>query len=253
MRDFMKKWICAVLLLCMCAGFVYGCGYGESPLEGDASFVYVDRKGRIRSLDVEELGESFYDVQELETFINDAVDEYTEVHGSNSVTVQGLTVEDGRAMLSMQYQSAEDYANLFNVEFFSGELLAALEAGYVFDGEFARVEEGQVVGAATKQEIYAEEGLKVVIIRANTDVQIDGSICYVSCENVKLEGPGRVSIREGYQLDNGAAATEAIPGAGDNGGTEEADSGSTGNAQAAGSVALDTVQESDVYTFIVYR
>ena len=41
------------------------------------------------------------------------------------------------------------------------------------------------MGAATKQDIYSEDDLKVAIIRANTDVKVDGEICYVSCLNVE--------------------------------------------------------------------
>ena len=261
----MKKWICMAVILCMCAGIVSGCG--TSPIEGDTSAVYVDKKGRISSLDVEELGGSFYDEQELKTFIDDAVAEYTKEHGRNAVTVEALTVEDGVAKLTLSYQSAEDYTNFLGVELFSGELLAALEAGYVFEGDFARVEEGQVVGAATKQEIYAEEGLKVVIIRANTDVEIEGSICYVSCENVRLDGANRVSIRDEYRLDNGAAQTEDIPAVVVVEDTEEADGTETVGEEAAetedkepdgmedaGTDAdLGLWDLSNTYTFIVYR
>lgn len=255
----MKKWICMVIFLCMCVGIVSGCG--SSPIEGDTSAVYVDKKGRISSLDVEELGEGFYDEQELEAFISDAVAAYTEEHGKNSVTMEDLTVEDGIAKLSMSYQSAKDYTDFIGVEFFSGDLLAALEAGYVFEGDFARVEEGQVVGAATKQEIYAEEGLKVVIIRANTDVQVGGSICYVSCENVRLDGVNRVSIRDGYLLDNGANHTQDIPGVVNPDGTEETDAGT--EAVDAGTETVEVTAEivavpeyqpePMAYTFIVYR
>ena len=260
----MKKWICMVSFMCMCVGIVSGCG--SSAIEGDTSAVYVDKKGRISSLDVEELGEGFYNEEELETFIGDAVTEYTEEHGKNSVTMEDLTVEDGIAKLSMRYQSAQDYANFLDVEFFSGELLAALEAGYIFEGDFARVEGGQVVGAATKQEIYADQGLKVVIIRANTDVQVAGSSCYGSCENVRLDGANRVSIRDGYFLDNGASHTEVIPGVVDPDGTEEADAGDT-ETMDAGAEEADAGEESaaktetawvyqpepKAYTFIVYR
>ena len=50
------------------------------------------------------------------------------------------------------------------------------------------MEDGKVTGTATKEEIYSGEDLKVVIIKANRDVKVDGTICYVSSENVKLTG-----------------------------------------------------------------
>ena len=35
----------------------------------------------------------------------------------------------------------------------------------------------------------------MAIIRANTDVKVDGEICYVSCQNVKLTGKDRNKLK----------------------------------------------------------
>lgn len=190
----MKKFRCMVLGLCMCIGLLAGCG---KTVEGESGVVYVEKNGTVISLDVEELGQDYYDAQELEEFVNDAVSEYTEKNGKNSVKVQELTVEEGIARLQMKYKTTADYSAFNGIELYQGKVIDSLAAGYVFDGEFARVEDGKVIGTATKQEIYAEDDLKVVIIRANTDVQVDGEIRYISCENVELTGTNSVSIREG--------------------------------------------------------
>lgn len=191
----MKKFGCIVLGLCMCIGLFAGCG--TTTIEGESNVVYVGKKGAVISLDIEELNQDYYDAEELENFVNDAVSEYNEVYGRNSVKVQELTIEDETARLQMKYKTAADYSTFNGIELYQGDVIDSLAAGYVFDGEFARVEDGKVIGAATKQEIYAEDDLKVVIIRANTDVQVDGEICYISCENVELTGTNSVSIREG--------------------------------------------------------
>ena len=212
--------------------------------------VYVDKKGHIHTLDVVP-----YELDEegLREDIDRTVEAYTQEHGRDSVKVDSLTVENGEARLVTSYGSAEDYTNLIGPELFCGEVLAALEHGYVFDGDFVCVEDGRIVGTATKQEIYAEEKLKVVIIKANTDVQVEGDICYVSCENVRLEGANRVSIREGYELQSAAMATEEIPGVVDPDGTEEETESDTAPVEITGEIAEDSPWESDVYTFIVYR
>lgn len=191
----MKKFGCMVLGLCMVIGLFAGCG--TATIEGESNVVYVGKKGSVISLDIEELNQDYYDAEELENYVNDAVSEYNEAYGRNSVKVQELTVEEGTARLQMKYKTAADYSTFNGIELYQGKVIDSLAAGYVFDGEFARVEDGKVIGAATKQEIYAEDDLKVVIIRANTDVQVDGEICYVSCENVELTGTNSVSIREG--------------------------------------------------------
>lgn len=252
----MKKWISTIL--CAALGTVLLCGCGVS-LEGDESVVYVDKKGIVYSLDVEALDEDFYDETELEAFVDEAVEAYTSEHEKGSVKMEELTAEDGVAKLKMRYETAQDYTDFNGIEMYQGEVVASLAAGYVYDGAFARVENGKVTGSATKQEIYADEDLKVVIIRANTDVKVDGEIRYVSCENVKLTGADSVSIRNGYYLDAGpaAAAETMVPGteslAEESAGTEQA--GSDGNGQTgAGSEASGSSSfETDVYTFIIYK
>lgn len=245
----MKKFVCMVLGLCLCMGLFAGCG---TTVNGESSVVYVEKNGTVISLDVEELAQDYYDAEELESFVNDAVSEYTEEHGRSSVKVQELTVEEGTARLQMQYKTAEDYSAFNGIELYQGKVIDSLAAGYVFDGEFARVEDGKVIGAATKQEIYAEDDLKVVIIRANTDVQVDGEICFVSCENVELTGNNSVSIREGYYTDTGSKAPavnttpdEAVDA------TEQA--GDTEVVAIPIEVQDDGSFETEVYTFIVYK
>lgn len=221
----MKKFVCMMLSACMCAGLLIGCG---TTIDSETSVVYVGENGSIVSLDVEQFEQDYYDAEELENYVNDAVSAYTKENGMGTVKVEELTIEGDSARLQMKYKSASDYSAFNDIELFQGNVLDALEAGYVFDGDFAKVENGAVVGTATKQEIYEEQELKVVIIRANMDVQVEGEICYVSCENVNLTGADSVSIREGYCLEAGSANTGE-------------------------SVSETDSFETEVYTFIVYK
>ncbi len=242
----MKKFECMMFGLFLCIGLLAGCG---ETVEGESNIVYVEKNGTVISLDVEELAEDYYDAEELESFVNDAVSEYTDEHGRSSVKVRELNVEEGAARLEMQYKTAEDYSAFNGIELYQGKVIDSLAAGYVFDGEFAKVADGKVVGAATKQEIYTEEDLKVVIIRANTDVQVDGEICYVSCENVKLTGTNRVSIREGYYTDTGVQVSAEVL-------TPEEATEQMSNTEIAEipvEAGDDGSFETEVYTFIVYK
>ena len=139
----------------------------------------------------------------------------------------------------------EDYTAFNGIELYQGTVIDSLSAGYVYDGPFVRVENGTAKGEATKRDIYEQEDLKVVIIRANTDVLVDGEICYVSSENVALTGADSVSIREGYYLNPGASGTEAVAASGEAGSTEFI--ADVQQPQEGGSF------ETDVYTFIVYK
>lgn len=254
----MKRLVCALSGLLLSVGLLAGCG---TSLEADASLVYVDKKGGVISLDVEELGQAYYDEEELEEFVKEHVDAYTAEHGRSSVKLEKIAVEDGTAKMQMSYGTAADYAGFNGIELYQGKVVSSLADGYTYDGDFAKVESGKVTGAATKQEIYGDEELKVVIIRANTDVKIEGEICYVSCENVKLTGVDTVSIREGYFLDNGTADVQAVPPAGAESlsGTESLSGaeGLTEGTEAPGDTGAQSMDEgsfeTDVYTFIVYK
>ncbi len=235
MRNGWRAGIAALL----CAGMLAGCG---KSVEADASLVYVDKKGAVTSVDVESLDVNTYDETEFEAFVDEAVEEYNAVNGKNSVKSEGITVEEGVAKLQMKYKTAEDYAAFNGIEFYAGTVVDSLAAGYTYDTDFVKVEDGTVTGTAAKQEIYAGEGLKVVIIRANTNVQVEGKICYVSTENVRLAGPDSVSIRDGYTPQDGAYTA----------GTEDGGAEVSGGDAAAG-VKENGSFETQVYTFIVYK
>jgi hypothetical protein len=267
MRIKMKKTLSLGLLLGLGMTMLAGCG---KSLTADQSTVYVDKKGNVTSIDVEELDQGYYDETELEAYIKDAVNAYTEANGRNTVKVKSLEVDGTTARLTMSYSSTQDYSDFNGIELYQGKVVDSLAAGYTYDAQFVKVEEGKVVGKATKQEIYGEDGLKVVIIRANTDVQIEGEICYVSAQNVKLTGTDSVSIRKGYFLDDGTAEAtesvaagteEAVP---EGGSTEEALSSEIDGTEKAAVTDTETSDgeaadadatpfETDVYTFIVYR
>lgn len=256
----MKRLVCTVCSVLLCAGLLSGCG---TSLEGEESVVYVGKKGAIASLDVETLDQSYYDETELKSYVDAEVEDYTAEHGKNAVKVESLKVEDGVAKLKMKYKTPEDYTAFNGIELYQGKVVASLAAGYVYDGEFARVEEGKVVGAATKQDIYSEDDLKVAIIRANTDVKVDGEICYVSCQNVKLTGKDSVSIRDGYYLETGSVTASVDVTGQESVGTEQLSgteqmemTGEPVNAddtEQTETAAGDGSFETDVYTFIVYK
>lgn len=188
----MKKFICSSLCVLLCAGMLAGCGTSVS---SEDNLVYVDKKGGVISVDVETLDENYYDASELENFVKEEIDSYTEEHGKGTVSLEKLTAEEGKAKLTMKYKTTQDYSEFNGIELYQGKIVKALAAGYDFKADFLKVENGKVTGSATTKEIYATEELKVVIIKANNDVQVPGDICYISKENVELTGTDTVSIR----------------------------------------------------------
>lgn len=250
----MRKACMAGISVLIGISMLAGCG---KSLDADTDTVYVQKNGTVLSVDVETLDKDYYDETELKDYVTDAVSTYTGEHGKSAVKLENLSVKDGTATLKMEYKTPEDYTGFNGIELYEGKVVKALAAGYDFKTDFVSVEDGKVTGTATKEEIYSGEDLKVVIIKANRDVKVDGTICYVSSENVKLTGTDSVSIRDGYSLNNGSTADESDSDENIADGTESI-GGSTEVSDTDVNddttyVKDDGAFETDVYTYIIYK
>ena len=118
----------------------------------------------------------------------------------------------------------------------------------------------------TRGDILAQEDLKVVIIKANTDVKIDDFFLYVSCDNVTVTGKDSVSIKEGTGIEKTwiteaeeVPSTEAVL---ETESTEDAGiffEGEVikGTEEASGNDVVTYLSGdsfgTDVYTYIIYK
>ena len=66
-------------------------------------------------------------------------------------------------------------------------------AGYDFDTDFISASD-EDTKKVSKDDVLADDNNKVVIIKANVDVKVDGTILYVSKENTKVTEKNKVSI-----------------------------------------------------------
>lgn len=192
----MKRLRCLMLTVCLLSGMLAGCGSVDS----DSTIVSVGKKGMITTIDVEDFEQDYYTEEDFKAFAEDAINTYNMSHEVDAVTLSEFTVTDGVAKLKMEFKSAEDYAGFNGIPLFQGTIVDAVAAGYKFEGTFSAVEKGEVTGSATKTEILADADLKVVIIQANTDVQVAGKICFVSNQNVTVTAKDIVSIRDAENL-----------------------------------------------------
>lgn len=215
----MKKAVCFGLTAVFCMGMLSGCG---NKMKVERSTVYVEKKGQIVSVDVGKLDKDYYDATELEEYITDRVAEYTGTNG-DVVEKEDFETADGVAKLQLKYDSYEDYAKLNGIEFYTGTVVTAMAEGYDFDTEFiaASAEDGKAgealdestesgaVYTVSKQEALEDDGNKVVIIKANVDVKVDGTVLYVSSQDTQVTGRDTVSIT-GDGADEEAALTYII-------------------------------------------
>lgn len=235
----MKRWICVSLCTLLAAGMSAGCG---TKVTSDTSLVYVDKKGGVTSIDVETLNKGYYNEEELKDDIEEVISDYTKEHGKGTVSLKDLTVEGQQAKLTMKYKTASDYAALNGIEFYQGKIVKALAAGYDFKTDFASVEDGKITGSASVKDIYESGDLKAVVIKASTDVQVEGEIRYVSAPNVEVTGNNSVSIRAG---DSGSQEEEP--------GTEALSPAGTEQEDAPYTAYAGDPDEPEAYAYIIYK
>lgn len=185
----MKKIICVGFTMILCMGLLSGC---SKKTDVDTSTVFIEKKGKITSVDVEALDKDYYDEAELESYITDHVNDYTSENG-NTVEMASFTVTDQVAKLQMQYDSYEDYTAFNGIELYDGTVVEAEAAGYDFDTGFISASD-EDTKKVSKDDVLADDNNKVVIIKANVDVKVDGTILYVSKENTKVTEKNKVSI-----------------------------------------------------------
>jgi hypothetical protein len=168
MKNF-KAYIVVVLVLML----VTGCSF--KAFDADTNTVYVKTDGSIMDVIIEDFSEEYYDSTELETLINDNIDEYN--NGSEAIKVKKYSVKDNVAKLITNYNSASDYANFNEVEFFSGTISEALKEGYSFEQKFTGIDEENTIGSETIESLTQ---YKVIVFEENVEIKTDSKILYLS-------------------------------------------------------------------------
>lgn len=246
--------IIALVLLIVFIVFIFkSCGVDYTDVDRNTVFVLKD--GKIASSDVDSFDEKQYDKREFKSYVKELIRTYNKEIGNNSLKQKTLEIEDGKAILVLEYADAEVYEQVNGVELYTGTIKDAKEKGYQFEGYFAKLVDGKTV-RANKDDFSKSGEYKVVIIKSNTKVVIPGEICFVSVDNVFEVGSDYVIIKEGCQLSTGDSENE----------TESGTEGSDGSisedelVSGEGTINFDFGEEnivespySDVLTYIIYK
>lgn len=264
----MKKFTAILLTIVLCLGILTGCGSNYTTEE---STLFVLSNGKVITTDVEAFDTSLYDEDGLKAYVQEQIDAYTLTAGKGTVKMKKLTVADGEAVLTMEYATVSDYQKFSGMELFSGSVAEALLSGYSFDGGFVNVSATTPV-EATSSDFIPGDGYKVLVVKANTNVKVNGTIAYVSAKNVSLVDSSTISIKEGNSI-NGIGIepeTQAVEPEtevdSDEVITEEAPEGSVSEddllaAPEEEEVVFEFDEEEDtntsefssVYTYIIYK
>ena len=178
----MRKTVQIGLISALAVTLLTGCG---AEFSADKDTVYVQKKGTVKGANVADFDKDYYDETELSDFITDTVDTYVAKAGDGTVVIQEFGVENGVAHVYLDYAGAEDYAEFNGVEFYAGTVLDAKSDGYDIPNAFTAVTD--------KETTWDAEGNKIVIVGQQTQVQVDGTILFVS-ENASVTGKNTADV-----------------------------------------------------------
>ncbi|WP_294783350.1 hypothetical protein [uncultured Eubacterium sp.] len=193
----MKKRMAA---LGCCIGMSMLLGACGAKLDVQENTIALQRNGKILEAAVESFDQSYYDQEELNTYVQNAVDEYTAEHGKKSVSVTDSKVEEKKAYLTLQYENAETFSDFSGIECFSGSIVEAQSAGYDFDLDFYPVTDGKADTKTVKgSTLLDDDDLKVLIVKENSDLIVPGKIAYVSTEGTEVNSEKQVNVTQKEQ------------------------------------------------------
>lgn len=185
----MKKPLMLVSVIALCIGLLAGCGTPDVA----TNTIIVDKDGKVTEAIVESFDQEYYSEEELKAFVEEEIEAYIVDHSKGDVKMSGLSVDAGTAKMVMRYVDATTYRDFHKVNFYVGTVVNAQSAGYDFNAKFFAVKDGVAdttyAGTST---VVAEEG-NVLVIQEYIDVQVPGTITYVS-EGVQVNSNNSVSI-----------------------------------------------------------
>lgn len=191
-----KRMVALSCCIGMCM-LMAACG---TKLDVQENTIALQRNGKILEAAVETFDQSYYKEDELNSYIQNAVDDYTAEHGKKSVSVTESKVEEKKAYLTLQYENAETFQDFSGIECFSGSIVEAQSAGYDFEQDFYLVTDGKADKKTVRgSSLLEDDDLKVLIVKENSDLIVPGKIAYVSTEGTEVTSEKQVNVTQKQQ------------------------------------------------------
>ena len=186
-----------MVALSCCIGMCMLMAACGTKLDVQENTIALQRNGKILEAAVETFDQSYYKEDELNSYIQNAVDDYTAEHWKKSVSVTESKVEEKKAYLTLQYENAETFQDFSGIECFSGSIVEAQSAGYDFEQDFYPVTDGKADKKTVRgSSLLEDDDLKVLIVKENSDLIVPGKIAYVSTEGTEVTSEKQVNVTQ---------------------------------------------------------
>lgn len=157
--------------------FLTGCG----SYDATEDTLFVKKNGSVVETSVATLSASYYNEEELTSFVNEELSAYT---GEGTVTLDDLTVEGKDASLTVSYSDGATYADFNKRTFFTGSVVQAQAAGFDFNVPFYAAESAEDTESAEsgvpRETVIEDPNLYAVVLAQNCTVKLSGKLVYYS-------------------------------------------------------------------------
>lgn len=185
----MKKTIFSTILLLLILVMV-GCSKKEIHLtkEDDitANTFLIKRNGSLQVAIVENFEKNYYNLGELNEFVSKEIDVYNSKAGEDSVTIEDLSIKNGRAVMLLNYTGMEHYATFNNA--IAAYFGTSTENIALTLPDHYLTRKGSKVDRATA---FDNSKHRVLVVYEPFDIIIDGDIKYYS-ENATLQENNKI-------------------------------------------------------------
>ncbi len=161
-----------------------GCSGKEKSIKAEnvtGSTMLARTDGRIQVATMENFDKSYYDIKELQGFVDKQISSYNKSAGGNKITIDKVNVINNKAVMLLTYSGMDQYAtfNKVTAAYFNGgvkDIALALPATLVNAKDEA---------LASTKEVIANEKYKILVLTEPYHIVVDGKVKFYS-ENAKL-------------------------------------------------------------------
>ena len=125
-------------------------------------------------------------------------------NGRDAVMIRRFSHVKGKMYVETRYKNAKTYSKFTGYTLYTGTVKEAMKSGYDFNDAFIKVESSGKGGALKygkgdyidSTKVTKEKSDKVLIIRENIRVRIDGDLRYITDVATKVDSKDAVSIAQ---------------------------------------------------------
>lgn len=185
----MKKLTLSTIVLILILG-IAGCSGKTKSIDIkdlETSTLLARENGEIQVATIEEFGETYYKLSELQDYIDEQVAAYNKKAGTDKVKVNDVEIVKDKAVMLLTYSGMDQYA-AFN------EVTAAYFNGGVKDNPLSlpnTLVNAKDEALASTQEVIQDESYKVLVLNEPYHIVVDGKVKFYS-ENATMTDSNEV-------------------------------------------------------------